>query len=1085
MKRYIFYGLALIMAFPLYASAQDESTDDDGQNDLQTVVKYTQKSYETRKVSGLVLDAATGKPVAGVIVKAAGLEGYSALTNDFGYFMMQVPVFTSSLYLQNPSYNSVTLGLAKGEKQRTVKLLSKAFKDDYKTENPNVMNSESANDFQYSNALNISEEVQKQLGAYAYTTQRSGTPGIGSTVFIQGLNSLNSNAQPLVVVDGVIMDQQYSRTMTHQGFYNDMLSCINPADIENVNILRNGTALYGARGANGVIEITTKRAQSLATRITASISAGVTFEPKYYSMMDAEQYRSYASELIKGTGSTIKSFKFLSTDPNYYYYNQYHNNTDWKDEIYRNALTQNYGIKVEGGDNTAKYNLSVGYTAANSTLEYNNMNRLNVRFNTDIQLLDKLGVKFDASFANITRDIRDDGAPTTYDEGTPTSPSFLAYVKSPFLSQYSYGNGQLSTSFLDITEESYLDEVLSGMSGNYNYKLGNPVAINEYSEAPEKNRFENSLLNIAVTPKYEFNRHLSIYEHFSYSLVNTKDKYYLPYNGTPMFYVSSVTGWRSNLCSSLSAKQNSLSSDTRLDWNNRFGAHSVSAFAGVRMNFETYSSSMQQGYNTGSDKTPLISNATANQTTTGVDESWRNMDMYLQANYNYLGRYFAQFNLTASGSSRFGSEADGLKLFGVRWGVFPSLQASWVMTNEPWFANVDGIDYLRLTAGYDISGNDDIDVYANRSYYVSSTYLNKITGYVLEGIGNTNIKWETTRRFNAGVEMRIVNNRVGLAFNFFHSRTSDLLALQELSMLSGIESNWANTGKLQNQGFDFNVNGKLIAAKNWSWELGASVGHYENKILSLGLSDGRTGYTTSIYNAEILTQEGKAANLFYGYATKGVFSTTAEAEAAGLYILDDNGVDKKYFGAGDVIFDDVNGDHEINEKDKVVIGDPNPDIYGNIFTSLTYKRLKLDVNFSYSLGNDVYNYMRQQLESGSRFMNQTTALTNRWQAEGQITDVPQITFQDPMGNSRCSDRWIEDGSYLKLKSVTLSYDLPINSTFLQGLQFWIQANNLFTLTHYLGTDPEFSVTNSVIGQGIDYGRLGQGRSILAGVKINL
>ena len=184
-------------------------------------------------------------------------------------------------------------------------------------------------------------------------------------------------------------------------------------------------------------------------------------------------------------------------------------------------------------------------------------------------------------------------------------------------------------------------------------------------------------------------------------------------------------------------------------------------------------------------------------------------------------------------------------------------------------------------------------------------------------------------------------------------------------------------------------------------------------------------------------------------------------------------------------FADADGNHEINEKDMTVIGDPNPDIYGNLFTAVAYKRFRLEARFNYSVGNDVYNYMRSQLEGGCRFMNQTTALNSRWQAEGQQTSVPRATFQDPMGNSRFSDRWIEDGSYLRLKTLTLSYDLPVNSTFFQGFQFWIQANNLFTVTKYLGSDPEFSATSSVIGQGIDLGELPQSRSVVAGVKINL
>ena len=238
--------------------------------------------------------------------------------------------------------------------------------------------------------------------------------------------------------------------------------------------------------------------------------------------------------------------------------------------------------------------------------------------------------------------------------------------------------------------------------------------------------------------------------------------------------------------------------------------------------------------------------------------------------------------------------------------------------------------------------------------------------------------------------------------------------------------------------------------------------------------------------------------MFYGYQTSDrVFASTEEAAAAGkehinskgrttnnLYIVDATGA-KVDFEAGDVHFIDQNGDGEISELDKVIIGDPNPDVYGNIFASVGYKHFKLDLNFNYCVGNDVFNYMRQQLESGSRFLNQTTTLTQRWMSENQITAVPRITFDDPMGNSRFSDRWIEDGSYLRLKSVTLSYKLPMNSTFLQGLEFWIQGNNLFTVTKYLGTDPEFSSTSAVIGQGVDTGCLSQSRSVIAGVKINL
>ena len=1090
MKRYILFGFSLLVAFPLAVFAQDEEGDEESLDFLKPKRTVTVKNYETRTVKGLVIDGATKKPIAGAIVRAADFDGYSVLTDDNGTYELSVPVFSSALYITTPDFNPVQMGLVKGEQQREVKLYPSTFAAEYGAKT-NVLNEYVANDFKYTNAINIKDEVQKQLGGQVRAITRSGMPGIGSTLFIQGLNSLNVNAQPLIVIDGVVVDQQYSRVLLHDGFYNDVLSNLNPADIEKVTVLRNGTALYGSKGANGVILVDTRRNKSMATRITANISAGVVLEPKFISIMDAGQYRSYASEMLKSTNTLNRKFKFLVEDRDYYYYDQYHQNTDWKDYVYHTAITQNYGINVEGGDAVANYNLSVGYTSAESALKYNDMDRLNVRFNTDISLLRDLSVRFDASFANQTRNIRNDGAPETYDAGTPTSPSFLAYVKSPFMSPYSYGHdesgkGRFSDSHFDLEEESYLSEAMTNYP-NYNWKLGNPAAINEYGDAEVKNRFENSMLNLTITPKYEFNSHLFVSEHFSYNLVNTNEQYYIPVNGTPNYYVTSLGGFRNNEVRSLASKQNSVQSDTRIDFNKRFGAHFVHAFAGARINWESFTSNNLLSYNTGSDKTPF--HTSNDKTIIGVSENWNSLSWYLQGEYNYMSRYYLQANLTVDGSSRFGSESGDIKLFKAPWAIFPGLQASWVITNEPWMAGIKGIDYLRLSAGFDMTGNDDIDYYAARSYFRASRFLQKVSGLAFEGIGNNSVQWETTTRLNLGLEGGFLDNRIHVGFNYFRSRTNNLLTRQTLGFLSGLSENWSNSGKLENNGFDVNFTAKVIAIKDWQWQVGASAGHYKNEITEL--PDGARFVDHELYGATVRTQVGQAANGFYGYQTLGVFSTTEEARAAGtadpkgLYFLGDNGVDKIFFKAGDVHFADLNNDGMITEADRTFIGDPNPDIYGNIFTSVTWKRLKLDVRFNYSLGNDVYNYMRSQLEGGSRFMNQTTALNRRWQAEGQQTDIPRITFQDPMGNSRFSDRWIEDGSYLRLKTATLSYDLPVNSEYIQGFQFWVQGNNLLTFTKYLGSDPEFSMTSNVIGQGIDLGSLGQCRSIVAGVKINL
>jgi len=1084
MKRYILFGLTLLMAFPLGLSAQDEDFDENEAEDVTKKKTVVRKDYATRTVKGRVIDAATGKPISGAMLQTVDFAGYSVLTEDDGTYELQVPQMATAVFVSAPDFNPVRLALRSGEEQFEVALYSAMFTPEYSKE-MNVRSDYAASGFKYSTATNVKEEIQKQLGAVARTTMHNGTNGVGGTIFMNGLNSLNVSAQPLIVVDGVPMEQQYGRTLLHGGLYNDILSNISMLDVQNVTVMRNGTALYGAKGANGVILIETKRSKSMATRITATASAGITLKPKFISMMNEDQYRNYASDLLRTTGTKLSDFQFLDENNSYYYPIYHGNNTDWKDYVYREAITQNYGINVEGGDAVANYNLSVNYMMGQSTLKENDLNRLNIRFNTDITLTDNFWVKFDASFSNQTRDIRDDGAPTSYTEGTPTSPSFLAYVKSPFLNPYSYGQGRFSDSQWEIDDETYLKQALVDYP-NYNWQLANPAALNEYAEAENKNRFENSLLNIAVAPKYSFNNHLSLQEHFSYSLVNTSEKYYIPLNGVPSYYVSNVGNTVENEVRSLASKQNSVYSDTRLTWNNRYGAHDVTVFGGARMLFESFKVNQQYGYNTGSDKTPFMHSGLLFANTVGETEDWNSLAWYAQANYNYKSRYYLQANLTAEASSRFGKEA-GMKMFGVGWGIFPGVQGSWVVSNEPWMAEIGLVNYLRLTAGYDISGNDDINSNAARSFFRAKQYLKSISSLSFDGIGNDEIQWETTRRFNVGIETSLLNNRLHLSANYFSSTTDNLLTYQALGYLTGLDQNWSNGGKMKNTGFDVTAMFKVLALKDFQWEVGASVGHYKNEMVSLG--DGQDQVLTTVGGATILTKVGKAANLFYGYKTEGVFSTSEEAAAAGRYILGDNGISRTYFKAGDVKFADLDQTHgnagEINEYDRTVIGDPNPDIYGNIFTSFSWKRLKLDARFNYSLGNDVYNYMRQQLEEGSRFMNQTAAMTQRWQIEGQVTDMPRITFQDPMGNSRFSDRWIEDGSYLRLKSVTLSYDLPIKSEFLQGLQFWVQANNVFTLTKYLGSDPEFASSNSVLGQGIDMGQLAQSRSFVAGIKINL
>lgn len=1027
-----------------------------------------------KSISGKVTDAATGAPLSGVRVQSYGNERYSAMSTEDGTYTINVPMHVTSLILQVEGFNLVQTPINKRTKGVDAAMMSDDFASRYQSKTVATKQA-SANGFDLTGDISIEPQIQTKLSADVRTITRSGLPGVGAVMFMNGLNSLSANAQPLIVLDGVLLDMQYNRSMIHDGYYNNLLSNLNVVDIEKVTAIQNGTAIYGAKGGNGVLLIDTKRNKSMATKIDFTTTGSFELIPNLPSMMDAAQYRLYASELLGSTGTTLTEFKFLKVDPDYYYYNQYHNNTDWTKGVYQDAFSQNYNINVQGGDDVADYNLSVGYTNGLSTLKKNDFSRFNLRLNSDIRLFKGVTARFDASFSDVQRNLRDDGVTDDFKSETVSSPSFLSLIKSPFLNPYAYDTqGRLSSFYAE--EDDYLDEVI-GKS----VSLANPNSILKYGEAKNKNSFSNNLITLAITPKYQINRNLFVSEHFCYTSVNTYENYYLPITGVPTLTVDQ-NGNIYNVAQSLSSHHNGFFSDTKMGWNKQFGASNLNVLGGVRFVNNTYSLNLQKGFNTGNDKMPNMSLSLYNKTTSGADDISRSLTYYVNADYNIQEKYYLTGGMSMETSSTFGRDAlEGLKLGGVTWGLFPSIQAAWVMSSESWF-QTEQINYAKWNIGFDISGNDDLDYTASRSYFSAQKILNAIDGLSLANIGNTTLQWETTKRLTGGLDMNMLGNLINLQANVFKGWTNNLLTLKDLAFNSGLPSIWTNDGSLENFGYNVSVKANVLNTKDWKMEVGGSVAHYDNKITAL--SNNNKPFTTTIYGATVRSQVGSPVGVFYGYKSEGVYSTTEKADLDGYYVLTKTG-DKQYFGAGDVKFFDKTPDKVIDSSDRSVIGDPNPDFFGTMFANLHYKHFTLNMVFNYSQGGDVFNYERSILESGSRFFNQTTAMTNRWTAQGENTSIPKIQYGDVLGNSRFSDRWIEDGSYVRLKNVTLSYKLPMNNTYIKGVTVWGTASNLFTWTNYLGSDPEFSLGNNVLAQGIDRGLLALGRTFTFGLRINL
>ncbi|HLP06158.1 MAG TPA: hypothetical protein VK152_12085, partial [Paludibacter sp.] len=529
------------------------------------------------------------------------------------------------------------------------------------------------------------------------------------------------------------------------------------------------------------------------------------------------------------------------------------------------------------------------------------------------------------------------------------------------------------------------------------------------------------------------------------------------------------------------SKQISASSNLYLNWDKKYDLHAIDLRGGVRYNNDSYRGEFGSGHNTPTDLNPNLSKDLKYRQAHGYDDNWTSISWYATGSYSFLDKYFLNAVATADASSRFGKDADMLKVAGVRWAIFPSVDAAWLVSSENFMKAVPAINLLKVRLGYGYAGNDNIPIGSTVTYFSPVQYINEYTGKLISNIGNPYLKPEVVEKGNLGIDLNVLNNRLSVSADVYHHVTHNLLALKSLGSISGMDTYWTNEGELQNNGIEISLNAVLLALKNFRWDLSGSIAHYKNKILQLPDGD----YINNIYGAEIRTAVGQPAGLFYGYKTLGVFSTTDEALAANLKVADLTGIGFHSFKAGDMHFEDRNPDGNIDEKDKTIIGDPNPDFTGSFNTRLSYKKLSLTALFTYSYGNDVYNYVRSQLEAGSYLKNQSAALQNRWINEGQHTSIPQSSYGDVMGNARFSDRWIEDGSYLRFKSLTLSYDVAIKSQAISGFTIWGSVNNIFTLTKYLGSDPEFSINNSVVYQGIDAGLLPQGRSCFVGLKLNL
>ncbi|MDA3854172.1 MAG: TonB-dependent receptor [Bacteroidales bacterium] len=462
----------------------------------------------------------------------------------------------------------------------------------------------------------------------------------------------------------------------------------------------------------------------------------------------------------------------------------------------------------------------------------------------------------------------------------------------------------------------------------------------------------------------------------------------------------------------------------------------------------------------------------------GYIGNWNLITYYANLDYDYRKKYFVTLGASLDGSSQYGSKGDGIKMNDNIFGFFPSATAAWLLSSESFMQDADFVSIAKLRLGASATGNNDIGYYSAQRYY-STQNLMGAYGLVSDNIYNPSLQWEDNLKINVGLDLGLFNDRVSLGFDAYRNYTSNMLTYIKPVYQTGYSSYLDNVGGLETNGIDFTANARIVN-KDLKWDIGVNLNKYKTTVSEYAIGN----EVFDVFDAQVLVSKGQELGLFYGYKTKGILSSDAAAQAAHLTAEMANS-DLIPFTAGDVYFNDIDGNNIINEEDKQVIGNPTPDIAGNIFTNVSYKGLSLDLAFSFSYGNDVYNHLRRNMESMTNYNNQSTATLNRWRVQGQETNIPKANYGDLMGNSRFSDRWIEDGSYIRLREVTLSYKIPLPKHWSQSIMVFATGQNLLTFSNYLGMDPEFSAGASPLYRGIDIGLSPQSKAIFGGIKIGL
>ena len=882
-------------------------------------------------------------------------------------------------------------------------------------------------------------------------TQNSGTPGGGISVQIRGITSINGN-EPLYVIDGtpVFADKNndsFSFSALGGGSgqtKSSALSGLNISDIETIDILKDAsaTAIYGANGANGVVLITTKKGKKGKSRFTYETYLATQEVTNSVDVLNLPQYAKYQTKIYKLSGEPIP-YQYQKPD-------LLGNGTNWQDELFRSATMYNHQLSFSGEKEGTRYYTSLNYFDQEGIVLNSDFNRLSMRLNVDTNVKSWLKIGNNLSVSKSSQQVvRND------DRGGLVMNTLRQSPELPVR----YADGSFAGP--------------SGALGSSANEATNPIALAEY--------------NNSTTQRFKINGNLFADFTLIKGLVfRTELGYDLNFSKSSTFVPKYTLGTVSELLNK-SFKQQDQSYywniKNYLTYNKTINdKHNFTFLLGQEAQESRYE--YLSGYRTGVFLNKDFTNLNIGDIDTALNGNgsgrWSMASYISRLNYGFSDRYSFSASLRADASSNFGPNN--------KWGYFPSFSGGWTVSNEKFFEPLSNtINYLKFRAGYGSVGNQNIP--ANRYETILSLLSSPFGGVAptIDNLGNPDIKWESLKSFNAGFELGLLNDRVKLDFDYYVKNSSDFLTKQinDESNQSALNF-YLNTGKIVTKGVDLSLNTRNIVTDNFTWDSTIIFSKYNNELTSFqGAGKSLLGKVQfDLYNVT-KTTEGEPVGQFYGYVTDGLFKNDAELAAGPIQ---ETGT-----GVGDIRFKDLNKDGKIDSKDQTAIGSAIPDFTYAFTNNFKYKNISLSVVLTGSQGNEIYNFTRHYTDGiypgfGDRFANVSTQALNAFETGvNENTDVPRITLNDPNANGRISNRFVEDGSYLRIQNVSLSYDLPASifeKSIFSKIKLYVNVQNLYTFTKYSGFDPALgNLDQNITLSGIDLGRYPVPRTTSVGMNL--